>query len=218
MQQYSAFTVSSQLTYLRIAADPPGYKVDFARPLPVGAVQHIFPAGKQLSRLKQLHFGVGEHYGIDDDGWNEDSHYMELLGPGDLALVAAACPALERFWAIAAVQKDAQLADLAKMTSVTQLAIGGNHLEAAELAAAVAKMTQLQDLSVVGMPDFGPTAAAPLTQLTALRRLRLWACYMEDCTFACEELLTSKVRKAWCAIWVQLQASSISDSRLMMHF
>jgi hypothetical protein len=199
MQQYSAFTALCQLTHLRVAVEPPGPGVEFdtGTPLPVGAVQYIFPAGKQLPRLKQLHLGVSDDKYIGarfGSRWKEESRYMELLGPGDLAVVAAACPALEQFWAIAAVVSNAQLADVARMTSVTQLKIGGHGLGAAALVAAVPQMPQLQDLSVVGVRDLEPKDLPPLTQLTALRQLRLSDCPgLEEMEENGELLFTSKV-------------------------
>jgi hypothetical protein len=192
MQQYAAFTASSQLTHLCIAAAI----VELYVPMPLGAVQHMFPENKQLPLLKQLHLGV------EEEEWHEASWYMKLFGPGDVALVAAACPALEQFWAIAAVQGHAQLADLTRLTSVTQLKIGGldwGDAAAAVLSAAVAEMTQLQDLSVVGVIDFEAKHVAPLTRLTALRRLRVFGCNLWESTFASDELLVeSKVWKLRC--------------------
>jgi hypothetical protein len=206
MQQYSAFTASPQLTHLRIAAEQPRHPRRFPDALPPGAMQHIFPAGKQLPRLKQLHLNDAEA------DWHMKGKYMELLGPGDLAAIAAACPGLEQFWAIAAVEDDVQLIDLARMTSVTQLKIGGHYVDPAELSAAVAEMTQLQDLSVVGVIDLLPKDLAPLTQLTALRRLKLFDC--SSLLARGELLLTSKVCKSCCVYTVHLGSAATFKSQL----
>jgi hypothetical protein len=199
MKQYSAFTASPQLTHLHIDAVT-HRSATFVSPMPLGAVQHIFPEGKQLPHLKQLHFNVAE------DDWEQQSQYLELFGPDDLAVVAAACPALEQLWALGALQRDAQLAQLATMTSVTQLKIGGRYTDTAELVAAVAEMTQLQDLAAVVKPGLWPMDLGLLTQLMELRRLRLLACDVARPLGEGTALrgigdlqLTSKVRKSCCA-------------------
>jgi hypothetical protein len=154
MQQYAALTASSQLTRLDLTYDE--------HLLADGVAQYMFAEGKQLPHLKVLWFGL-EDYDCSD---------LPLpIGEGDLARIAAACPALEQLWAEPGIQPTADLAELALLTSLTQLRVAGWDLNARQLSAALLKMTQLVNLQVEYIDDFSTLELAALTQLTALRLL-----------------------------------------------
>jgi hypothetical protein len=156
--RYSQLTASTQLTHLDLLYDE-CILVD-------GAARYMFSEGKQLPHLKVLQFGPEDWDGSD---------FPLPFGPGDLARLAAACPALEQLWAEPAIQPSADIAELALLTSVTQLWVGGWDLNAQELSLALAKMSQLVDLQVEFVDGFGTLELAALTQLTGLRRLLVQA-------------------------------------------
>jgi hypothetical protein len=152
MQEYAKLTASTQLTQIDLTYDE--------TILADGAAQYMFAEGKQLPHLKILHFGLDDYDGSD----------LPLpIGKGDLARIAAACPSLEQLWAESGIQPTADLAELALLTSVTQLRVAGWDLDARELSAALTNMTQLVDLQVEYVDDFGTLQLAALTQLTGLR-------------------------------------------------
>lgn len=107
-QQYAALTASSQLTKLSLYADD--------HILACGAARHVFAAGKELPHLKRLVFGM--------EDW-DCGDFPQLFGKGDLARLAAACPALEQLWALPCIHERADVANLALLTSVTELKVGG---------------------------------------------------------------------------------------------
>jgi hypothetical protein len=154
MQQYAHLTASTQLTHLDMTYDE--------NILADGAAQYMFAEGKQLPHLKALHFGLEDYDG---------SELPLPIGEGDLARIAAACPALEQLWAAPGIQPSADLAELALLTSVTQLRVAGWDLNARKLSAALVRMTQLVDLQLEDVDEFGTLELATLTQLTVLQVL-----------------------------------------------
>ncbi|WIA17849.1 hypothetical protein OEZ85_009355 [Tetradesmus obliquus] len=162
MQQYAALTASSQLTCLKLLDDNDG--------VAYGAAQYMFAAGKQLPKLKQLHLGS---YAIR---WAADNEPLKPFGEGDIARLAAACPALEHFQAIGAIQGAADIGSLAQLTAVTQMVIGGVEVDGSQLAAALLQLQQLRELEITGTPSFGAADLVRLTRLTNLRRLAVDAC------------------------------------------
>jgi hypothetical protein len=129
MLQYAALTASSQLMCFKLLDDNDG--------VAYGAAQHMFAEGKQLPQLKQLHMGK------NDLEWTEtEEEPLKPFGEGDLARLAAACPALEQFWAIGAVQRAADISSLTKLTAVTELKMGGGEVDGRQLAAALTELDQ----------------------------------------------------------------------------
>jgi hypothetical protein len=167
MQQYAALTASSQLTCFKLLEDNDA--------VAYGAAQYMFAEGKQLPHLKQLHMGCTEAACYSAE-WTADDEPLKPFAAGDLARLAAACPALEQFWAMGAVQSSAEIIDLTKLTNVTQLKIGGEDVDGPQLAAALAEMEQLRDLTVMNTPSFAHAELAALTSLTLLRRLKVFNC------------------------------------------
>ncbi|WIA23766.1 hypothetical protein OEZ85_013452 [Tetradesmus obliquus] len=110
--------------------------------------------------------------GYDEESYRHDyTDYPQPIGPGDLARLAAACPALQQLWAVQSIQPGADLQNLALLTSLTHLKVGRCGLPAEALAAALAPMSQLQDL-LVHQVGFGAAQLAALTQLTRLQDSR----------------------------------------------
>jgi hypothetical protein len=112
----------------------------------------------------------------NSEDWTAEDEPLKPFAAGDLARLAAACPALEQFWAIGAVQSSAEISDLTKLTNVTQLRIGGEDIDGPQLAEALAEMEQLKDLTIMNTPSFAHAQLAALTSLTLLRRLRVFNC------------------------------------------
>jgi hypothetical protein len=172
MQQYAALTASSNLKRLLFVCDE--------HLLADGAVQYMFAEGKHLPQLMQLRIGRCDEE-EEEDEWSafNASQPLQLFGPGDLARLAVACPALQQLWALSCMQPAADVSSLALLTAVKQLKVGGcggeGAIGAAALSAALSQMSQLQDLRVVEVPMFGAAELAALTRLTRLTRLRVEA-------------------------------------------
>jgi hypothetical protein len=163
MQRYTALTASSQLTCLKLLDDNDG--------IAFGAAQYMFSEGKKLPHLKQLHMGMYE-----TEWETEIDETLKPFGAGDIARLAAACPALEQFWTVGALQKDVDISSLTQLTAVTQLKVGGFDLNGEDLAAALAEMEQLRDVTVIGIKRFGPGELARLAECPNLRRLLVHDC------------------------------------------
>jgi hypothetical protein len=112
--------------------------------------------------LKQLWFGV--------EDW-DCADYPQVFGPGDLGRPAAACPALEQFYVLPCIHSSADITELALLTSVTELKVGGRDLCAPELTSALLQMSQLVDLQITGIDYFDANELAALTKMTGLRHL-----------------------------------------------
>jgi hypothetical protein len=158
MQLYAALTASSHLTRLELMYDE--------HMVANGAARYMFSEGKQLPQLKVLRFGLQDWDGTD---------FLQPFGRGDLARLAAACPALEELWLLPCVQPTADISNLALLTSVTFLIVGGWDSSAPALTSALVKLTQLRFLEVVGVDGFGAAGVAALTVLAALTRLAVEA-------------------------------------------
>jgi hypothetical protein len=150
-QAFSALTVASGLQHLTF--DMHDYDA------PLGAVQHMFPAGKQLPQLNTLGF---ESLSDAEPG----EGYMTAA---DVRSIAAACPALERLGLDNALLRHAEtgLPVLQSCTSlgVAGLAVGDN------AAACIGRLTQLRQLSVryaPGLTDLGFERLTALQGLTSL--------------------------------------------------
>jgi hypothetical protein len=165
VQQFSVFTSSSHLTSLQLDNKHRNYFYATGQLLADGAAQYMFPEGKHLLHLKQLVFS------IDDIEWSEREKIKQPFGAGDVARLAAACPALEHLEACYAVQAVADINSLAQLTGLTHLKLGGQSLSGSQLSAVLVKLRKLQKLWVMGVPRFGPAEVAALTQLTGLRIL-----------------------------------------------
>jgi hypothetical protein len=155
MQQYAALTASTHLTQLDLVSYDDCLMAD-------GAARYMFSEGKQLPHLKKLWFGV--------EDW-DGSESPQPFGPGDLARLAAACLALEQFWVLPCIQPSADITELALLTSVTELKVGGWNLCAPELTSVLLQMRQLVDLQITGVDYFDASELVALTKMTGLRHL-----------------------------------------------
>jgi hypothetical protein len=93
---YSALTASSKLAFLGVPCCV----------LPEGAWQHVFPAGRRLPQLRELH-----------------ALHAPDMSASDAARLAACCPSLESLEA--ELQPGADLQPLVQMSALTQLVISG---------------------------------------------------------------------------------------------
>jgi hypothetical protein len=122
--QLAALTSSSQLTALEFSCSE----------VPTGAVQHMFPAGRQLPRLHSFCIGDGSKAGWD-------------LEPGDISRIVACCPnlrCLSRPYLGAAIGvgriSSSELQQLRQLTALTSLVIRSPSWDAAA-GAVLADMT-----------------------------------------------------------------------------
>jgi hypothetical protein len=140
---FAALTASSHLTGLFLE---PKTRI----PLPKGAIQHMFGAGKQLPLLRQLaianHDDSSYFNGWPDDQWTIDGQ--------DLYVIASACPALQLLDITLSVKPDAELDGLLQLPqSCTSLIVGGAAFDY-YAAGVVARLTQLRDLRWSKSPGF----------------------------------------------------------------
>lgn len=140
---FAALTASSCLTALNL-------EPDCYIPLPKGAVQHMFGAGKQLPLLQRLaifNYDDSNHpHGWPDDEWTIDG--------SDLHLIARCCPALQQLDIALNVNPDADLEGLLQLPqSCTRLNVGGAVFDD-DAANLVVQLTQLQDLCWNKSPGF----------------------------------------------------------------
>jgi hypothetical protein len=146
----AALTASSQLTYLEISAE-------LGQLLPATALQHMFPAGKQLPQLQRLLFHCANRE--RDEG---------CITTAELSSLVRACPGLECLSLTCAVAADADISTLLKLPQQCQhLAVGGQAF-GDKAAGVVAQMTQLKSLEWAHSPGL---TYAGLAQLTALHAL-----------------------------------------------
>jgi len=133
--------------------------------LPLGAVEYMFPQGKQLPRLSFLHL-----YSYSSGGQPMDDYCMTAT---DLRRVVAACPALQNLGVPHALGPDAVPALLDLPESCGTLYIGGGAVDDAA-AAVVAQLTQLRLLDVLESPSLSDAGLEQLTALRGLTELHLY--------------------------------------------
>jgi hypothetical protein len=152
----AALTASSQLTHLQIWR-----WVD--QPLPGTAVQHMFPAGRQLSQLQQLVLSGAEE---------EDSE-GGCITTDDLHSIVGACPALRCLSIPGVLAAGADVSALLQLPSTcASLALGG-YAVGDEAAGVVAQLTQLTALDWSESPGLTDAGLQLLTALEALETLRV---------------------------------------------
>lgn len=154
-QAFSALTVSSGLQHLTFDMQD--------KQAPFGAVQHMFPACKQLLHMTGLFF---ESITVEPE---PRAGYMTSA---DLCSIAAACPSLERLGLQGALLPDAERGMLRLPTSCTSLGVAG--LAVGDKAAAcIGKLTQLRHLLVRHAPTLTDVGFEHLTALQGLTRLMI---------------------------------------------
>jgi hypothetical protein len=153
---FRALTASSKLQELVVQADN-------ELPLPWGAVQHVFPAGRVLPHLTKLEL---EGIPLADNPIKSRQGSLGFMSAQDLEAVVAACPALKKLGLCNALESGAGLQALQQLPStLTSLSVGGC---GDSVAALVAQLTGLKALFWASSPDL---TDAGLQHLTALRRL-----------------------------------------------
>lgn len=161
LPRFSALTASSHLTRLTISPDD-------VSPLPRGAVQSMFPAGRQLPSLR--HLDISPRIGYeewDPAGW--------CLSSADILRIVSCCPGLESLDVTNSVEPGADLSHFLQLPeSCASLSVGGAAFTDAAVAVLV-QLTQLESLRWGSSPGF---TDAGLEQLT---RLDLESLYVEGC-------------------------------------
>lgn len=173
LSHFSALTASKHLTRLVLEAN--NYH---PQPLlPLGALQHVFPAGRQLPQLKKLRLsgprpcdssgqhecataaagGKGADGGVD---WSPHS-----IGGQDLAHIFSCCPRLESLTlSNEIVQPGADLSALSRLpVSCRELRIGGEAFShaAAPIIAQLTHLTSLEWSASPGLTECGLSILTP---------------------------------------------------------
>lgn len=157
LQRFAALTASPELTYLEVSGEE-GF-----RPLPDGAVQHMFPTDRTL-KLRQLLLLPSK--GTRGQEWPLDDMSCCVTG-AELHGIASSCPELQQLCIAGAVHPGDMSGLMQLPASCTELSLGGPAMSDAVLPV-VRQLTQLRDLSwyySAGLTDVG------VEQLTALTRL-----------------------------------------------
>jgi hypothetical protein len=153
LQLYSRLTASSQLAYLEVSYPD-------MQPLPQGAAQHMFPAGRVLTQLQTLELR----------GYAPDTRWC--LDAGDLRSIISACPGLCRLDVCGVVQEGAAHVLVGLPACCSRLKVGGCAFHDASISV-ITQLRQLRDLEwrySAGLTDAG---FEQLTALTGLTRLRM---------------------------------------------
>jgi hypothetical protein len=154
LQRFSALTASSHLTKLFIVRDT-------GMSLPRGAVQHMFPPGRQMQSLQKLE--IMTLTGNTDD--TDDDEPQWCVDSADVLNIISACPQLQSLGIANNLQPDADLSVLLQLAeSCTSLYFGGAALKDATVPVLV-QLTQLKDLALVFVPEFTDAGLEQLTQL-----------------------------------------------------
>lgn len=155
---FAALTASSQLTSLSIICED-------ELPLVAGAVQHMFPADRQMPALQSLYLRadvIDQHdlsYADEPDTW--------CVSTSDLSSITRSCPALQELGLCCVLQPGDVSALLELPAQLSSLHVGGGAFDDAAVAV-VTQSSALQRLSWEHAPGFTDVG---LEQLTALRQL-----------------------------------------------
>jgi hypothetical protein len=173
LQSYSALTASSCLTALHLRSSEEEEGGARAPPLPLGALQHVFPAGRQLPRLRELVLAV--------DAWDDAELSYEWLpdqpcvSGADLSRIGACCPGLTSLTLSCVMLSDGSVAQgLAVLPrTLRELRVAGDGFgDGAAAAVAAAQLPQLRGLRW-GSSSVTPEGLAKLSALTGLTWLSL---------------------------------------------
>jgi hypothetical protein len=173
-QRFSALTASSNLTELCVCPA-------LAAPVPLGAAEHMFPAGKQLSQLQGVSLSTNAFPKCVDGASSDDEDFPIVEGwleRSDLQRIFCSCPALQSLQIIGAVhdsyQSQGEIQDvlLQLPSSCTSLGIGGDAC-GDDWAGVVAQLTHLEDLLWDDALDLTDEGVQKLTALTRLTKLHV---------------------------------------------
>jgi hypothetical protein len=146
----AALTAASQLTCLEICCE-------YGQPLPAAALQHMFPAGTQLSRLQHLMVSASDY------------EHAGGIRSADLRSAVGACPALHHLSLHGVLAADVDVDVLLELPSTWRsLAVGGAAF-GDRAVPVIAQLTQLTSLQWGGSPGLMAAGLVPLTQLRALQ-------------------------------------------------
>lgn len=167
MQQLSALTASSQLTYLRINS------YEYAC-LPEDALRHMLPAGKLLPYLQELSLqSVSEAFPEDLEDFFQ---FTPIASTADVSSIARCCPGLVKLSLCRIIwhEREAFAGLTALQPSLHVLHIDGAALDIGA-ARAIAQLTGLQELCWGSTSTVGSADLRPLTALRGLTHLEVSA-------------------------------------------
>jgi hypothetical protein len=137
--------------------------------LPRGCGQHLFAAGVQLPRLKQLVLGLPSDVWEWCDGDVAVAGYVDgmtqCLGCGDIGRLVQCCPALEMLWIPGMVQPGVDMSPLLRLTALTELFVGGEVVTDGVASRVLAQMTRLKELMLFCVPELTEQGKAALAAL-----------------------------------------------------
>lgn len=157
-QKFSALTASPHITHLELSlfAEEDGRLL-----LPVGAFQHIFPAGKQFPQLQEVT--------ISGLCYTDTKPFMSAA---DLKCITSACPGLHSLDITAALRNDGVTALLELPRTCSSLVLGGEAM-GDDAIPVLLQLTQLTSLAWEGSFYLTDSGLDQLTVLTGLQRLYL---------------------------------------------
>lgn len=165
LQRFAALTGSAHLTYLEISEEE-GFK-----PLPDGAVRHMFPHGRRL-QLRQLLLLPSRGAHGPPPPYDDSSACMT---GAELRRVASSCSELQQLSIAGAVYPGDMSGLLQLPASCTELCIGGRAMSNA-VVPVVRQLTQLHELQWFDSPGLTDVGVEQLTALTGLRVLDVRQC------------------------------------------
>uniref|UniRef100_A0A383VKR1 F-box domain-containing protein n=1 Tax=Tetradesmus obliquus TaxID=3088 RepID=A0A383VKR1_TETOB len=148
-----------------------------------GCGPHLFAAGRQLPKLKQLLLGVPDNW----DAWESDMRLGglatcvsnvggECLGEGSLRSLVRCCPGLEYLAIAGLVEPDVQMQPLLQLTALTGLSVGGEAVTDDVAHDVLSKMRGLRRLGVFYAEGFSDCGLLALTKLQQLTHLAVGSC------------------------------------------
>ena len=142
--------------------------------LAAGVVQHMFPAGRQLSQLTNIYM----------QGMHRDAEFMDkpCMTGAELASLISCCPALHKLQICNSLEASADVSPLMQLPPCcTNLQVGGPAF-GDEAAGVVCQLTQLRELTWFHSKDLTDRGVKKLTALTRLWELDMWRMQgLSDC-------------------------------------
>lgn len=178
LEQFSALVASSQLQSLRLwcCVGPAGDQGPCG-PVPRGALQHMFPAGRQLQHLTELVISNNTGSAIPPPA------AVHVVNADDLVSVATCCPHLQRLELDSTLQPSTEaipcLVQLQQQVQLRALVLGGT-VVSNDAAPFLAQMSSLTYIKLAAAPAFTDVGLQQLTALQQLVHLEVHGAWISD--------------------------------------